>query len=121
MSLPPLTAMDVDLLVARFYDRLLADPQMKAYFEGVDLHAHLPHIARFWGMALFGAPGYRGDVMSAHVHVHARLPLDTAQFDRWIGHFEATLDAHFSGDKVEEAKQRARSIAAVMQHRLTQV
>lgn len=118
MSLPALTANDLLPFIARFYERLLADPVMAPFFAGIDLERHVPHIAGFWAMALFGEPGYRGDVMTPHLRLHERSPMGRLHFDRWLHHFDSTLDALHSGPKADEAKARARSIASVMLHRI---
>jgi hemoglobin len=118
MERPAITVDHLPQLIGQFYERLLADHIMAPYFAGIDLSTHMSYIARFWAMALFGAPGYHGDVMSVHVQLNARLPMKAATFERWLAHFDAALDAAHSGPKVEEAKQRARTIAAVMQHRM---
>ena len=39
------------------------------------------------------------------------MPLKKQHFDRWILLFNQTLDAHFSGDNTQKAKQRATLVA----------
>lgn len=119
MEWPALTVDDLPRLIGQFQQRLLADPLMGPFFAGLDLRTHVPHIARFWAMALFGAPGYQGNVMTIHVQLNTRLSRGDAPFERRLAHFGAALEAAHSGSKVEGANQRARTITAVMQHRFT--
>ncbi len=105
---------DVRDLVKAFYDRLLADPEMRHFFADLDLPHHLPKIEAFWRGVLFGDRSYTGDPMTAHIALNKRHPMEQHHFDRWLAHWNATLDALFTGPKADEAKARAASIAPVM-------
>lgn len=96
------------------YARLLADELLAHHFKHLDLRSHLPRIAAFWEMVLFGARGFDGDVMGKHLEMNRLRPITADHMERWLLHFHATLDDHFSGPKVQEAKDRARNIAALM-------
>ena len=52
--------------------------------------------------------------MTAHIALHKRHPMEQRHFDHWLAHWNATLDALFTGAKAQEAKARAASIAPVM-------
>ena len=108
------TGDDVRELVKAFYDRLLADAEMRPFFTDLDLPHHLPKIEAFWRGVLFGDHSYTGDPMTAHIALHKRHPMEQRHFDRWLAHWNATLDALFTGTKAQEAKARAASIAPVM-------
>jgi hemoglobin len=44
--------------------------------------------------------------------------MEVKHFDRWIQHFNTTIDEFFSGPKAEEAKTRAGQIAKTFQFKL---
>ncbi len=104
--------------VDRFYERLLADPQLRPIFidaAGIDLPTHLPRIRAYWRKMLLGDPGYRRHTMAVHRRVHARRPFTALDFERWLALFTATLDAHYAGPVTERARRLATRIAANMQ------
>jgi hemoglobin len=53
--------------------------------------------------------------MVAHAKMHSVVHFTPEHFERWIKLFTTTVDELFEGDKAELAKQRALSIATVMQ------
>lgn len=53
--------------------------------------------------------------MKPHLDLHLQSPLQAHHFKTWLGYFIATVNELFDGDKAELAKQRATSIATVMQ------
>ena len=108
------TSEDIGLLVDRFYRRLVIDPAIGKFFEGLDLEHHLPRIRSFWEMILLGQPGYTTNVTEVHLKLHQRIPMEKAHFDRWLELFRRTVDEQFAGPNAEEAKLRALSIAAVL-------
>ncbi len=104
--------------VDRFYERLLADPELRPIFidaAGIDLPTHLPRIRAYWRKMLLGEPGYRRHTMNIHRAVHARRPFRPADFERWLALFTTTLDAGFAGPVSERARCLATRIAANMQ------
>ncbi len=108
----------VERFVELFYQRLLADEQLSPIFldvAGVDLSVHLPHIQDYWCKLLLGERGYRRHTMQIHRQLHDRRSLSPADFERWLEHFCATLDAHFSGPYTEKARRIATAIAANME------
>ena len=109
---------DVQRLIATFYAKARYDPALAHFFTHVDWAHHTPRIEGFWNMLLFGDRSYVGDPMSAHVQLHQRLPMQPAHFTHWVQLFTTTVDELFTGPKAEEAKQRARSIAEVMEHKV---
>ena len=53
--------------------------------------------------------------MMVHKKLHNKTPLNAAHFKEWIQLFTQTIDELFEGEKAELAKQRAISIATMMQ------
>ncbi|MCW5899150.1 MAG: group III truncated hemoglobin [Flavobacteriales bacterium] len=113
------TREDVQALVMAFYDSARPDKEIGHFFVDVDWGHHIPLITAFWCMVILGERDYQGDPMTAHMRLHQRMPMLPAHFDRWLALWERTVDDLFQGPKAEEAKQRARSIAGVMAHRVT--
>lgn len=105
---------DIRRLVETFYQRLVVDPLVGRFFEGLELEHHLPRIRAFWEMVLLNEPGYTTNVTEVHLKLHQRIPMERAHFDRWLELFRKTVDRLFAGPNAEEAKLRALSIATVM-------
>ncbi|MCB0791439.1 MAG: group III truncated hemoglobin [Flavobacteriales bacterium] len=112
------TAEDIDRLLRAFYADVLRDADLAPHFDGVVMDTHIPHIATFWHMVVLGERSYTGDPMTVHERLHARRPLRTRDFDRWLALFVRTVDAHFAGPKAEMIKERARAIAPLMAHQV---
>ncbi len=109
---------EVSVLIAAFYAKARYDPALAHFFAHVDWAHHTPRIEAFWNMVLFGDTQYKGDPMAPHVQLHRRLPMEATHFQRWVELFTSTVDELFSGPKAEEARQRAKSIAGVMMHKV---
>ena len=112
---------DLELLVGTFYERVMTDPEIGFLFTEVakiNLEKHLPVITDFWEMNLFQTGGYRRNPMQVHLDLHAKSPLKEAHFKRWLQLFHQTTDDLFEGRVAETAKQRATSIATIMQIKL---
>ena len=105
---------DVEHLVRTFYSRLLTDPFMLPFFEGVDFEAHFPRMMAFWSFILLDAEGFTGNVFD----VHRRLDIDERHFERWISTFHKTVDDLFMGKVAEKAKQQAEVIGYNFQSKL---
>lgn len=114
MSKPDLdTAERIDGFVERFYDRVLADEELAPVFldvAGIDLREHLPRIAAYWKKMLLGEPGYDRHMMVHHRNIHARRSITPELGRRWLAHFEATLDEHYTGPVAERARALANTI-----------
>ena len=112
---------DIQLLVNSFYEKVKANPDIGYIFTEkmvVDWEHHLPIMYKFWENVLFFTGAYNGNPMTAHEKVHTATHLTTHHFDVWLQLFIKTVDELFEGGKAELAKQRAISIATVMQIKL---
>ncbi len=58
--------------------------------------------------------------MKIHLDIHNRTPLSKHHFNTWLGYFNYTVDELFEGSVATKAKQRALSIATVMQIKIAQ-
>jgi len=109
---------DVQLLVRSFYNKVLSDELLGHYFSYVFTHhweRHLNVLDTFWNNILFYTGGYEGNPLQTHKKLHHFKGLSSEAFDRWLLLFYQTVDELFEGEKAELAKQRALSIATVMQ------
>ena len=114
---------DIEQLVNAFYDRVKTDDLLGPVFtDVVKVHweKHLPVMYQFWENVLFYTGGYEGNPIEIHKHINQLIPLQAAHFARWNELFSATVDAIFAGEKAILAKQRAFSIATVMQIKVLQ-
>lgn len=109
---------DIQLLVDTFYEKVKADDTIGFIFNDithVNWEKHLPVMYNFWENVLFYTGAYQGNPMSVHQHIHRVIPLTRVHFDRWYALFSETVDGLFEGNTAMLAKQRAMSIATVMQ------
>jgi hemoglobin len=71
-----------------FYTRVLADPQLKSYFEGVDMSRLRAHQTKLLVQVTGGPVAYDGrDLATAH----RGLSITSEDFDRVVAHLGATL------------------------------
>lgn len=119
-----LTRADIELLVRSFYRKVVADDVIGYIFNNVvKVHweKHLPIMFDFWENTLFYTGSYDGNPMLIHKHLHAKEALDAQHFQRWLLLFNSTVDELFEGATATLAKQRAISIATVMELKLAHV
>lgn len=108
------TREDIKLLVDKFYDKVKVDGLIGPVFSHVDWPQHLPVMYDFWSSMLLGDQTYRGNPLQKHLP----LPVQPQHFDRWLILFRETVNDHFSGEKAEEVKSRATSIAGIFQAKM---
>jgi len=114
---------DIELLINRFYDKVRADATIGFIFNDiakVDWPAHLPTMYNFWESVIFYTATYRGNPMELHKQLNTKVPLTAEHFEQWLHLFTTTVDELFKGDKAELAKQRAQSIATMIQVKIAQ-
>ncbi|WP_158838664.1 group III truncated hemoglobin [Polaribacter sp. L3A8] len=110
---------DIKFIITKFYDLLLADKKMIPFFEDIvaqnHLEEHLNVISDFWNDILFDTNTYANNVMKKHVDKNAFVVFKKEHFTIWISYFFETIDASFEGENAHNMKNRARSIATVME------
>lgn len=109
---------DIELLVRSFYDKVKADDTIGYIFNDiakVNWEKHFPVMFDFWENVLFYTGGYEGNPMIIHQNINRVVPLTSTHFTRWNELFMQTVDELFEGNNAMLAKQRALSIATVMQ------
>ena len=58
--------------------------------------------------------------MKIHLDLHLKTPLSKEHFEVWLTYFNTTVDELFEGKNALMAKQRAKSVATVMQIKIAQ-
>lgn len=112
------TRKDIELLMEEFYLRLLSDNRISYIFTDVarvDIDKHIPVIADFWESVLLNKNVYHNNTMKIHLDLNDKFSFTKEQFKVWLQHFTATVDELFEGDIALLAKQRATSVATIMQ------
>ncbi len=114
---------DLLKLVTCFYDKLLADKSINYLFKDVakiELPHHLEVLVDFWDNILFQNDTYRKNAMQPHMILHQKSTLQKLHFETWLKYFNQSVDELFEGEKAFLAKERALSIATVMQIKILQ-
>jgi hemoglobin len=109
---------DIELLINSFYDKVKVDAIIGYFFDKVipvNWEKHLPTMYNFWENVVFNTGGYEGNPLVQHQHIHQKSAMRKEHFDQWLKLFTETVDELFDGDKAGLIKQRAISIATVMQ------
>lgn len=115
---------DLLLLVQEFYKKLLADPSISYLFTEVaktNLEHHFPVLVDFWDTILFQSGTYQKNAMQPHLLLHQKSPLEKHHFETWLRYFKETVDALFEGEIAFMAKEKAQSIATVIQIKTIQL
>ena len=115
------TRADIELLVSKFYDRVKIDPVIGHIFTKiipVNWEKHLPVMYDFWENIIFYTNKYSGNPMVAHKHLSQLTPLTKEHFQRWLQLFTGTVDELFEGEKANLIKEKAVSIATIMQYKI---
>ena len=78
----------VSTAVDRFYDRVLADPELKGFFDAISMSKLKAHQFAFLSQALGGPRQYGGASMR---DAHSRLAIEQRHFDGVAVHLVETL------------------------------
>ena len=105
---------DIHSMLESFYDKLLIDEVTRPIFANLNMKEHIPIITKFWAMILLGEMDYKGNPFDKHVSLNLRKE----HFDRWLFHFNSTLDDSFEGPIANMAKERAKSIGYIFKSKL---
>jgi hemoglobin len=112
---------DLIKLLEAFYTKAFKDELIGRFFTEVvplDLKTHIPIIADFWESVILGAHAYRKNVMEVHQHIHSLSAIKKEHLNRWVFLFNQNIDEYFEGPKAILMKQRAASIATLMDIKL---
>ncbi|WP_458188166.1 group I truncated hemoglobin [Haladaptatus sp. NG-WS-4] len=90
----------VEAVVDDFYDRVLSDDQLVAFFEGMDMEELRAHQVQFISSVAGGPVEYSGaDMREAHAH----LDIGEEDFDAVATHLERALRSNGVDDTNVEA------------------
>jgi hemoglobin len=112
---------DIEQVLKKFYAHAFRDDLIGHFFTEVvplDLEKHIPVITDFWESVIFGTGNYRKNVMEVHRNIHLLSSIEKPHLDRWLKLFSSVIDEDHKGDKAELMKQRAASIATLMNIKL---
>lgn len=116
------TRADLVILLNDFYSKAVHDSVIGHFFTQViplDLKKHIPIIADFWETILLNGSSYSRNAMLPHIHINQLSAMEKRHFDRWLNLFTESVNKLFQGEIAETAKQRALSIATVIQIRIS--
>jgi hemoglobin len=100
----------IQAVTEAFYARVLADPRLRGYFEGVGMDGQTRMLAEFLALAFGGPDGYTGRSLR---EAHAGLGLADADFDAVVTHLGAALSAAGVPEAdVKNAAEVAESVRA---------
>ena len=114
---------DLYFLVNEFYKKLLADDKISYIFTAIvkiKIEEHFPILVTFWSQAILGTGGYTNNLTQIHLDVNAKEYLSPELFTIWLTHFYIAIDENFFGEKAEQIKIQALSIANIMQIKINQ-
>jgi len=110
---------EIYFIIDEFYKKLLADATMYPFFEEIvkqqHLENHINTITDFWQDILFYTNVYHNNVMKKHMDFHQKIPFKKEHFTIWLTYLKETIDTYFEGQNANNMKDRATSIAIVMQ------
>jgi hemoglobin len=109
---------DIELLIRSFYEKVKSNEKIGYIFNDVakvDWEHHLPIMYDFWENVLFQTGTYSRNAIAVHKQLNQLTPLNREHFNEWLTLWKETVDELFVGDNAELIKQRATSIATVMQ------
>ena len=113
---------DIERLINAFYDKVREDELIGFIFNDVakvNWQKHLPVMYDFWENIIFYTNNYSGNPMMVHMHLSQRTPLTKEHFERWLKLFTGTVDELFQGAKATTTKEKAQSIANIMQVKIS--
>ncbi len=82
----------IDVAVDKFYRRVLSDPYITRFFEGVDMEKQAAKQKAFLTMAFGGPNNYTGkDMREGHKRLVHEMGLNDSHFDHILCHLRSTL------------------------------
>ena len=110
---------DIHFIITEFYKELTADAEMLPFFEEIvqqnHLEQHIDVIADFWQDILLHTNTYKNNVLQKHLDFDKKVAFKKEHFTKWLLFLTTTIDTSFEGQIAQNMKDRANSIAMVMQ------
>lgn len=113
---------DIVGVLDAFYSKVFSDPVIGYFFTEVvplDLEKHIPLIADFWESVVLQTRPYGRNLLQIHRNIHELSPIRKQHLDRWVALFTQTVEERYEGPNASLMIQRARSIATILQMKLT--
>ena len=110
------TVADIELLVRKFYTKVLANQKLQSHFTNINMENHFPVMISFWSNLVFADGSYKGNAFEKHL----RLKLSADDFAEWLRLFRQTVNELFIGEKATLALQHTDSIAWIFENKLKQ-
>ena len=112
---------DIKILLDTFYIKVLKDETIGYIFNDVakiNMIDHMHVLYNFWDSVLFGTASYKGNAILKHIELNKKESLTDSHFDQWIKLFYETIDELFIGAIATLAKEKAKSLRFMMQHKI---
>ncbi len=113
---------DIHFIITAFYKKLVADKNMLPFFEAIieenHLKEHIETITNFWQDILLHTSSYSSNVMQKHLDFNKKNVFKKEHFTAWLSYLKTSIDDTFDGQNAQNMKDRAASIAMVMQVKL---
>lgn len=109
---------DIENIIRSFYEKAAKDPSIGMFFTEVVIvnwEKHLPIMFDFWENILFANRKYVGNPLEIHRQLNKKKVMTHEHFQQWINLFSSTVDELYQGENAELMKQRAESIAVMME------
>jgi hemoglobin len=105
----PITAEQIDTVVAAFYDAIRHHPGLGPVFavHVEDWPSHETKVARFWRNAILHERAYDGNPFAIHRDAGNVLP---GMFEIWLGLFDSVLKHHLPADLAQGWSELAHRI-----------
>ena len=114
-----LSRKDIHFIITEFYKKLVSDDEMIPFFETIvkqnHLESHIDVITDFWQDILLYTSTYKNNVLQKHLDFNKNIVFKKEHFTKWLLYFQTTIDDSFEGQNAQNMKDRASSIAMVMQ------
>lgn len=108
---------DVQLIVNKQYEQLIADPQTGRHFKELNFEEHLPRIYNFWSFILgidAENHAYRGSAFEPHTH----MSLTHQDFSEWHRFLKIAVEEQFQGPTADLMLQKAQQLGMMFEYKL---
>lgn len=110
---------EIHFIITEFYKKLISDEEMLPFFKEIveknHLKKHIDVIADFWSDILLYTSTYSNNVLQKHLDFDKKVTFKKRHFDKWLLFLKTTINDSFEGQNAQNMKDRASSIAMVMQ------
>lgn len=108
---------DVQLIVNKQYEQLIADPRTGRHFKELNFDDHFPRIYNFWSFILgidAENHSYKGSAFEPHTH----LSLTHQDFIDWQKYLKIAVEERFEGAMADLMLQKAEQLGMMFEYKL---